>query len=97
MYQQALDDLHTAISFSKEPLPYKIDEAALLLNVGEFERAIAAAEDVLKQLPENPDCYKIIGVAQGELGKKAAALKNLNKAKQLGDDTVDTFIAKYSK
>ncbi len=97
MYQQALDDLHTAISFSKEPIPYKIDEAALLLNVGEYERAIAAAEGVLKELPENPDCYKIIGVAQGELGKKAAALKNLNKAKQLGDDTVDSFIGKYSK
>ncbi len=97
MYQQALDDLHTAISFSKEPLPYKIDEAALLLNVGEFKRAITAAEAVLKELPENPDCYKIIGVAQGELGNKAAALKNLNKAKQLGDDTVDTFIGKYSK
>lgn len=97
MYQQALDDYNTAISISKQPIPYQIDQAALLLNVGEYSRAIEAAEKVLKVLPENPDCYKIMGVAHGELKHKAQALKYLQKAKQLGDDSVDNFIEKYSK
>lgn len=44
MYQQALDDLHTAIAIAEQPLPYQIDEAALLLNVGEYQRAIDAAQ-----------------------------------------------------
>lgn len=97
MYQQALDDLHTAIAIAKQPLYYKIDEAALLLNIGEFKRAITSAQEVLKQLPNNADCLKIVGVAYGELKQKTLALQFLNKAKAAGDTTVDTFIDKYSK
>ena len=95
MYQQAIDDIHTAIAHSSTPLVYRLEEAYALLRVSEFERAVETAQSVLKELPENPDCYKIIGIAYGELGKKALAQQNLQKAKALGDDTVDTFIQKY--
>lgn len=95
MYQQALDDIRTAISTSAQPLPYRLEEAYVLLRVGEFKDAIDAATKLLRDLPENPDCYKIIGISYGELGKKALAQQNLQKAKSLGDDTVDTFIQKY--
>lgn len=95
MYQQALDDLHTAIAIAEQPLPYQIDEAALLLNVGEYQRAIDAAKKVLTQWGDNADCYKIIGVAHGELKHKAEALKYLQRAKDLGDKSVDNFIEKY--
>lgn len=95
MYQQALDDIRTAIATSSQPILYRVEEALILLRAGEFESAITAAQNVLKDLPENPDCYKIIGIAYGELGNKTKAQTNLNKAKELGDDTVDTFIQKY--
>lgn len=95
MYQQALDDIRTAISSSAQPLPYRLEEAFVLLRVGEFEQAIDAATKLLRDLPESPDCYKVIGISYGELGKKALAQQNLQKAKSLGDDTVDTFIQKY--
>lgn len=95
MYQQALDDIRTAIATSKEPIPYRLEEAALLLSVGEFKQALAAAEKLLIDLPENPDCYKIIGISYGELGNKTEAIKNLQKAKNLGDTSVETFITKY--
>ena len=95
MYQQALDDIRTAIATSKEPIPFRIEEAALLLSVGEFKQAIEAAQKLLHDLPENPDCYKIIGVAYGEQGNKTEAIKNLQKAKNLGDTSVETFIKKY--
>lgn len=95
MYQQALDDIRTAISTAQHPLPYRLEEALVLLQVGEFQQAIDAATKLLKDLPESPDCYKIIGIAYGELGKKALAQQNLQKAKSLGDDTVDPFIQKY--
>ena len=74
---------------------YQIDEAALLLNVGEYQRAIDAAQKVLTQWGDNADCYKIIGVAHGELKHKAEALKYLQRAKDLGDKSVDNFIEKY--
>lgn len=95
MYQQAIDDIHAAIAHSSTPLVFRLEEAYALLRVSEFQRAIEAAQKVLKELPENPDCYKIIGISYGELGKKALAQQNLQKAKELGDDTVDTFIKKY--
>lgn len=95
MYQQALDDIRTAIATSSQPLLYRVEEALILLRAGEFELAITTAQNVLADLPENPDCYKIIGIAYGEKGDKAQAQANLKKAKDLGDDTVDTFIQKY--
>lgn len=59
MYQQALDDIRTAIATSKEPIPFRLEEAALLLSVGQFKQAIEAAQKLLHDLPENPDCYKL--------------------------------------
>ena len=97
MYQQALDDLHTAIATAKNPILYKIDEAALLVNIGEYQSAITAAQNVLKQLPENLDCYKILGIAHGELKHKTQALQYLKKAQELGDDTVTKLLERYSK
>lgn len=95
MYQQALDDIRTAIATSDAPLPFRLDEAYLFLRVGEFKMAIEAAESLLQDLPENPDCYKIIGISLGELGRKAEAIKNLEKAIQLGDTTLEPLIKKY--
>ena len=69
----------------------------MLLNIGEYKRAITSAQEVLKQLPNNADCLKITGVAYGELKQKALALQFLNKAKAAGDKSVDAFIDKYSK
>lgn len=95
MYQQALDDLHTAIATSKQPQLYQLDEAILLLNIGEYQKAINAAQELLKTLPENPDCYKVLGVAHGELKHKAQAIQYLKKAQELGDDSVSSFLEKY--
>lgn len=97
MYQQALDDLHTAIATAQSPILYQIDEAALLLNIGEYQSAITAAQKVLKQLPENPDCYKILGIAHGELKHKTQALQYLRKAEELGDNSVKKLIERYNK
>lgn len=97
MYQQALDDLHTAIATANNPILYQIDEAALLLNIGEYQSAIQAAQNILKQLPENPDCYKILGIAHGELKHKAQALQYLKKTQELGDDSVKKLLERYNK
>lgn len=95
MYQQALDDIRTAGILSPENPNYKIEEALILLQAGMFKEAITICEKLLQTVPENPDCYKIIGIANGELGNKQAAITALNKAKSLGDPTIDTFLEKY--
>ncbi len=95
MYQQAVDDLNTAINISKQPVVYQIDKAALLLNIGEFAQAIETAQSVLKTLPNNTDCYKIMGIAHGELKHKALAIDCLQKAVQLGDESANRYLEKY--
>lgn len=97
MYQQALEDIRTAQAKSEKPdyYLYRLEEASLLLQVGMFDEAITTSQDLLKELPESSDCYKIIGIAYGEKKEKSLAAKNLNKAKSLGDTTVDALIKKY--
>lgn len=97
MYQQALDDIRTAIATAADSLPYRVEEASILLRVGELQQAADAAAKIVKEQPDNADANKILGIAHGELGHKAQALQYLNKAKQLGDTTIDSFISKYQK
>ena len=95
MYQQALDDIRTAMAFNPKDPFYPVEEAVVLLQAGLYPEAIGACEKSLKMLPENPDCYKIMGIAYGELNDTKKAQEYLKKAKDLGDPTIDTFIQKY--
>jgi hypothetical protein len=47
--------------------------------------------------PEGSDGYLMAGIAQCQKGQKEEGLKNLQKAKELGNDQAQTFIDKYSK
>ena len=95
MYQQALDDINTAIAFNPNAPLYPTEKALVLLQVGMYKEAIAVCQSSLETLPENPDCYKIMGICYGELKNKKEALKLLQKAQDLGDPTVQVFIDKY--
>lgn len=95
MFQQALDDIRSAIALNPAEALYRIEEALILLRAGLFDEAIKAAQNTLTLLPENPDCYKIMGIAHGELGHKAQAAEALNKAIELGDETAQPFLQKY--
>lgn len=96
MYQQALDDIRTAQARSpREPL-YRIEEGVILLRAGLNKEAISLCDQLLKDyLPNSSDCYKIKGIAHGELGQKVQAQAALAKAKELGDSTVDSYIERY--
>lgn len=97
MYQQALDDIRTAQNRSQKPdyYLYRLEESSILLQVGLYDEAIATAQNLLAELPENPDCYRFIGIAYGEKGQKVEALKNLQKALELGDESVGALMEKY--
>ena len=95
MYQQALDDIRTAILKNQTNEIYCVEEAYILLRVGHFSEAISICESSLKRLPENPDCYKIMGIAYGELGKRKQAVKALEKAISLGDESAAELLKQY--
>lgn len=97
MYQQALDDLRTAQARSAKPdyYVYRLEECALLVQVGLYDETIQNATDLLRDLPETPDLYRFIGIAYGEKGDRTRALENLNRAAALGDTTASQVAEKY--
>lgn len=96
MYQQALDDITTAMARNPQHPDYPVEHALIMLRAGLYEDAAAACREQMKMIQDNPDYYKILGIALGELGQKKEALKYLEKAAELGDPTVEVFLKKYA-
>ena len=92
MYQQALDDLTTAIGMSpRVPMLY-IEKCALLLKVNELDECINTANQLLAFDAQNVDALRIMGYAQTQNGNKAAGKANLQKAADLGDESAKEIL-----
>lgn len=97
MYQQALDDIRTALSKAPNDELYMVEEALVLLRAGLYEEAAKQCEKTIASYPNNSDAYKIMGLSYGELKQKAKAISYLKKAKELGDKTAESFMERYLK
>lgn len=95
MFQQALDDIRTAIAYAPDEPAFKIEEALIMLRAGLFKETIEACRKLIASSPDWADAYKLMGIAYGELGQKAQALASLSKAKELGDENADIYLKKY--
>lgn len=95
MYQQALDDINLAIDLAPREALYYVEKSALLLRVNELDECIEAARKCLIINSQMADAYRIMGFAQIQKGDNDAALKNLQKAKELGDESAEEIIEKY--
>jgi len=97
LYQQALNDIDQAISMMPQYDLYYAEKASLQVRVGLYEDAVETARQCIKANPEGSDGYLFLGVSQCLSGQKAEGVKNLQKAKELGDPQADSLIEKYSK
>ena len=92
MYQQALDDLQHAAILSPRNAYYPQEQARVFLIVGYYDDAIAKAQAALDMVPQNPEAYKLMGIAYRQKGDKQQAQQCFSKAKELGDNSVDEFL-----
>lgn len=97
LFQQALNDIDQAILMSPEYDLYYAEKASLQVRVGLYDDAITTASECVKVAPDHSDGYLFLGIAQCLKGQKEDGIKNLRKAKELGDPQVDDLIEKYSK
>ncbi len=97
MYQQALDDLNTAIGMSPGTALYYVEKSGLLLRVNDIDGCIATATKALELSPDNADAYRIMGYAQIQKGDTEAGRKNLQKAIDLGDGISKELMKDYIK
>lgn len=97
MYQQAIQDIESAISLEpREPL-YYLEKCAIMLRVNQLDESIKAAQQTIQLDSENAAAYRMLGYAQLQKGDKTSAVQNLNRAKELGDDAAQEIIDKYVK
>ena len=97
LFQQALNDIDQAIKMNPQYDLYYAEKASLQVRVGLYDEAIATANECVKIAPDHSDGYLFLGIAQCQKGLKAEGLKNLQKARELGDSQADVLIEKYSK
>ena len=95
MYQQALDDIRSAISANPAEPYYALEELLILIRTAQFEEAYTQAAALLKRLPDDADCHKFYGIACIETGRRAEGMEHLQKARELGDATIDAIIENY--
>ena len=95
MWQQALQDILIASRLEPKEALYPTEAGSLLLRLNKIDAAISAAQQAIQLDAASPDAYLILGIAQCESKQKEEGLKNIQKAKELGNTQADTFLQKY--
>ena len=95
LYQQALNDINRAIQINPNETLYYAEKASLEIRVGHYDDAIATARECIAINADNSDGYLFLGLAQCLKGDKQEGVRNLQKAKEMGDPQAQTLIERY--
>lgn len=97
LFQQALNDIDKAIDMNPNYDFYYAEKASLLVRVGMYDEALETAQKCVELAPDHSDGFLFLGLAQCLKGDKQEGVKNLKKARELGDPQADNLIKKYSE
>ena len=92
-----MNDINKAIELEPAEPTYYGEKASLQIRVGMHKEAIETAQQLIRLSPEQSDGYLFLGIAQCLTNQKAEGSKNLQKAKELGNDQAQSLIDKYAK
>lgn len=96
-FQRALDDIWKAIQLNPQDVTYRAELGVINLRVGRYDEAIEAFDAAIKIDSNYAEAYRLKGVAFMQQKKKTEACENFSKAKELGDEIVDSLIEKHCK
>lgn len=97
IFQQALNDINKAIELQPQNDLFYAEKASFLVRVGMYDEAAQTASQLIELVPNQSDGYLFLGLAQCLQNKKQEGMKNLQKAKEMGDPQADELIEKYSR
>ena len=97
LYQQALNDINKAIELAPSESMYYAEKASLQVRVGMHKEAMETARQLIQIAPDLSDGYLFLGLGQCLTNQKAEGVKNLNKAKEMGNEQAQSLIEKYAK
>ena len=95
MYQQALDDIRTAIARAPRVSLFRVEEAYVLLRTGQNQECVKACEALLQEDNQNMAAYRLLGLAYINMNQKAKGTAYLKKAEELGDATAAAYLERY--
>lgn len=95
LFQQALNDLSKAIELEPRNTLFLAEKASLEVRVNLSDAAIETAQKLIIIDSQLSDGYLFLGIAQCQKGQKTEGLRNLQKAKELGNPQADKLITKY--
>ncbi|MBQ0023150.1 MAG: hypothetical protein KBT29_07920 [Prevotellaceae bacterium] len=95
LFQQALDDINSAIEKAPRVPLYYVEKASLCIRVNMLDECIEACQMAIALSPDIIDSYRILGYAQLQKGDKATARQNIQKAIDMGDENAKTILEKY--
>ncbi len=93
MYQQAIDDIASAIKLNPEELSYYSENAAVHLKVGRYEEALKIVDQLLAKDENFAEAYRLQGIAFLQLKDKSACT-SFKKAVELGDPIAAELLKK---
>lgn len=96
-FKGALDDIDKAVEMNPKDATYLAEQGAVNLRIARYDEAVKSLQAALAIDPKFAACYRLIGFCQLQQGKKTEACENFAKAKELGDEAVDTLIEKNCK
>ena len=96
-FQQAINDMNDVVALIPSNPELWAEKASYELRVNLTDQALVSATECMRLDPEGSDGYLMAGIAQCQKGNHEEGLKNLQKAKELGNDQAQMFIDKYSK
>lgn len=104
-YQQRLDMVQaklfgylmsknvSQLKLNKKSDSFKYAEAVFCKNKGEYKKALASINDLIKQYKDNPYFYEIRGEVYYNMKKYNKAIKDFNKAITLNDEVIFTRLS----
>ena len=96
-FLQALEDIRKATEMAPEEFIYWAERASLEIRVSMTDDAIRSAQTCINVAPDESDGYLFLGLAQCLKNNKAEGLRNLNIAKEKGNEQADALIQKYAQ
>ena len=95
MFQQALDDLDTAIVKSPTNEMFHAEKARVHYLVSQYDEGIEVAQKCISLSPEYDVAHLILGLCYIGKGEKEEGLKYVLKAKELGNAQAEALYEKY--
>lgn len=97
IYHSAIADLTKATQMDPDNSLFLAEKASLEIRLSLFDEAEATAKRCIETDPELSDGYLFLGLAMCINGDKTDGMKQLQKAKELGNPQAQALIEKYAQ